>query len=122
MQLQIKETNANAQCRTQARQEAYTLKASQLVEENLKKTLEELSKYLFGKGIQYRWVDAYFPFTHPSFELEILLRNKWTEVLGCGVMEQKILEKGLVQIIFFIQNFLKELILQFYLQLVVVIE
>lgn len=41
-----------------------------------------------------RWVDTYFPFTHPSWELEILFDGEWLEVLGCGVIEQQILENA----------------------------
>jgi phenylalanyl-tRNA synthetase alpha chain len=39
-----------------------------------------------------RWIDAYFPFTHPSFELEVYWNDEWIELLGCGIIEQKILQ------------------------------
>jgi phenylalanyl-tRNA synthetase alpha chain len=58
----------------------------------LKATLEGLARALFGADIECRWVDAYFPFTEPSLELEIFFNGKWLEVLGCGVMQQQILE------------------------------
>ena len=38
-----------------------------------------------------RWGEDYFPFTHPSFELEIYFENEWLEVLGCGVIHPDIL-------------------------------
>ena len=46
------------------------------------------------EDIEYRWVDCYFPFTHPSWELEILYQDKWLEVLGCGIIEQEILHNA----------------------------
>lgn len=58
----------------------------------LKKCLEGLALHLFG-AVEMRWVDTYFPFTNPSFELEIYFQEKWMEVLGCGVMEQEILKR-----------------------------
>ena len=44
--------------------------------------------------VEYRWVDEYFPFTHPSWELEVRFGGEWMEVLGCGIIEQKLLENG----------------------------
>ena len=49
--------------------------------------------FLFS-DVECRWVDAYFPFTHPSFELEIRYQNEWIEMLGCGVLRQDILNTG----------------------------
>lgn len=65
--------------------------AVEFVAADLKKTLEGLARRLFGE-VEMRWVDTYFPFTEPSFELEIFFQDKWLEVLGCGVTEQKILD------------------------------
>ena len=65
------------------------------VEEHLKSTLDTLVKQLFeDPQLQTRWVDAYFPFTDPSFELEILFQDQWLEVLGCGVIEPGILKNA----------------------------
>ncbi|CAD6238249.1 unnamed protein product [Miscanthus lutarioriparius] len=59
----------------------------------LMKILEGLARYLFG-AVEMRWVDTYFPFTNPSFELEIYFQDDWLEVLGCGVTEQEILKRN----------------------------
>lgn len=40
--------------------------------------------------LQMRWVEAYFPFTSPSYELEVYYAGDWLEVLGCGVVKQDI--------------------------------
>jgi len=66
---------------------------SDLVEADLKQGLEGLAQHLFGPT-EIRWVDEYFPFTHPSFELEILFQDEWMEVLGCGVIHPTILENA----------------------------
>lgn len=77
---------------TSSKQACYDQRASSFVEQKLKATIEEFVKEFFDKpNLQTRWVDAYFPFTHPSFELEILWRDKWMELLGCGVVRDEIL-------------------------------
>jgi len=76
------------------KQEHYTLDASRIIEFHLKSTIMKLVEYLFGEDTEMRWVDAYFPFTHPSWELEVKFNGEWMEMLGCGVLEQRILEKA----------------------------
>ncbi|XP_034679142.1 phenylalanine--tRNA ligase, chloroplastic/mitochondrial-like isoform X2 [Vitis riparia] len=61
--------------------------------EDLKKCLDGLAQHLFG-NVEMHWIDTYFPFTNPLFELEIYCQEKWLEVLGCGVTEQEILQKS----------------------------
>nr|XP_029148107.1 phenylalanine--tRNA ligase, chloroplastic/mitochondrial isoform X2 [Arachis hypogaea] len=73
--------------------EASELDGTSFAAADLKKCLEGLARHLFG-SVEMRWVDTYFPFTNPSFELEIYFKEKWLEVLGCGVTEQEILRKN----------------------------
>jgi len=65
---------------------------TKFVAEDMKKSLEGIVAQVFGEPLQTRWVDAYFPFTEPSWELEIFYREKWLEVLGCGVVNQQIMK------------------------------
>ena len=67
-----------------------------LVEANLKKTITDLFQTLFPSAstLKSRWIDAKFPFTHPSWEYEIEIDGKWYELLGCGIIEHKVLENS----------------------------
>jgi phenylalanyl-tRNA synthetase alpha chain len=58
---------------------------------DLKQTLIGLMKHLFGPDIKTRWARDSFPFTSPSWELEVFYNNEWMEVLGCGIIKQQIL-------------------------------
>ncbi len=79
---------------TGEKQRGHSIDAVKMMEINLKETLDNLMRSLFGTDIQTRWNACYFPFTHPSFELEIKFQGEWLEVLGSGVMRQPILDKG----------------------------
>eukprot|EP01052_Picozoa_sp_SAG31_P011114 SAG31_NODE_622_length_13493_cov_7.301254_12_plen_120_part_00 len=61
------------------------------VESDMKRTLDGLAVKLFGPDTQTRWNIDDFPFTHPSWEMEVLFEGEWLEVLGCGVVKQDIL-------------------------------
>ncbi|GFN97514.1 phenylalanine--tRNA ligase, mitochondrial [Plakobranchus ocellatus] len=76
------------------KQETHTLETSKLLEHDLKICLENLMRALFGQNLEMKWVDAYFPFTHPSWELEIFHKGEWIEMLGCGIMEQKLVDSA----------------------------
>jgi phenylalanyl-tRNA synthetase alpha chain len=62
----------------------------QSIKTELKDSLEKLALHLFGPEIDMRWTDTNFPFTDPSFELEIYFDDEWLEVLGCGVVHPDI--------------------------------
>lgn len=79
------------------KQACHTLEAVKLMEHELKSTLIGLAKELFGDGIKCRWVNVYFPFTEPSWELEVFHDGNWLELLGCGIMKQPILSSAGVQ-------------------------
>lgn len=75
------------------KQNVYSKEANEVVVNHLKNTLISMIQEVFGENIPYRWVSEYFPFTHPSFELEINYKDKWIEALGCGVIKNEILKK-----------------------------
>jgi phenylalanyl-tRNA synthetase alpha chain len=44
--------------------------------------------------LKVRWIEATFPWTTPSFEVEVFFRGKWLEILGCGVVRQATLDNA----------------------------
>ncbi|KAI8987039.1 phenylalanyl-tRNA synthetase [Pilobolus umbonatus] len=64
-----------------------------LISAHLKHSINAMIRNLFSDEVdlKVRWIDAYFPFTSPSWEVEILYKGEWLEVLGCGVVNQKIM-------------------------------
>uniref|UniRef100_A0A6U0I9I9 phenylalanine--tRNA ligase n=1 Tax=Sexangularia sp. CB-2014 TaxID=1486929 RepID=A0A6U0I9I9_9EUKA len=58
---------------------------------SLKVTLRDLVVHLLGDEADIRFVDASFPFTNPSLEVEVWWRGEWLELLGSGVIAPHIL-------------------------------
>lgn len=65
-----------------------------VVEHDLKVALEGVVRGMFGQGVDLRWVNGFFPFTDPSMELEVQWRGEWLEVLGCGLLQRGVLQRG----------------------------
>ncbi len=73
---------------------------------NLRGTLEEFVKGMFGRGIETRLRPSYFPFTEPSAEMDmkcihchgkgcgICSGSGWIEILGCGMVHPTVLKNG----------------------------
>jgi len=61
-----------------------------IIKADLKGLLTGLAKHLFG-DVEMRWRDDFFPFTDPSFELDVFFEGEWLEVLGCGVIHQEVM-------------------------------
>lgn len=90
-------------------QAVHSMQEVRVMVTHLKRSLEHLVGVVFdkareaglgdeaiqeGEKLKVRWVEAYFPFTSPSFELEIFWQGEWMELLGCGIVQQKILENA----------------------------
>jgi len=59
---------------------------------HLKGTVEYFLQQMFGPNIDVRFRGSYFPFTEPSMEVDVFFRGRWLEVLGCGMVDPKVLE------------------------------
>ncbi|SCM25473.1 phenylalanine--tRNA ligase, putative [Plasmodium chabaudi adami] len=53
----------------------------------------ELLSYIFGKNSTWRIKVDSFDFTDKSLQAEVFYNNKWVEILGCGILKEKILLK-----------------------------
>jgi len=65
---------------------------------DLKGTLEFFLQELFGAETQIRFRPHYFPFTEPSFEIDVKSKalkggEKWLEMCGCGMVHPAVYEQ-----------------------------
>jgi phenylalanyl-tRNA synthetase alpha chain len=64
---------------------------------DLKGTLEFFFQEIFGPQTQVRFRPHFFPFTEPSFEIDVKLEVKgqeprWIEIAGCGMVDPAVFE------------------------------
>ncbi|MCT7959500.1 phenylalanine--tRNA ligase subunit alpha [Laspinema sp. D1] len=59
---------------------------------DLKGTLKEFVRQMFGEDLPLRFRPSYFPFTEPSAEVDVQWKGKWLEVLGCGTVDPNVLK------------------------------
>ncbi|WP_256199751.1 phenylalanine--tRNA ligase subunit alpha [Verrucomicrobium spinosum] len=64
---------------------------------DLKGTLEVFFQEIFGPQTQVRFRPHFFPFTEPSFEIDIKLEVKgqearWIEIAGCGMVDPAVFQ------------------------------
>ncbi len=65
-------------------------KSLEIIENDLKSLLTGLATHLFG-DVEMRWRSDYFPFTDPSYELDVYYQGEWLEVLGSGVIHPEVI-------------------------------
>jgi phenylalanyl-tRNA synthetase alpha chain len=57
----------------------------------LKGVLYDFLQNFFEEDMQVRFRPSYFPFTETSAEVDVLGKNGWLEVLGCGMVHPNVL-------------------------------
>lgn len=82
-------------------QDEHDPQVARIIAEHLKNSLNGLVLKLFeglkgteGGPLQVRWIEATFPWTAPSYEVEVMYNGKWLEILGCGVVRQDTLSRS----------------------------
>jgi len=73
---------------------------------DLKGTLTDFARRMFGENVRTRFRASHFPFTEPSAEMDIecfvcggegcavCKRTGWLEILGCGMVHPVVLQNG----------------------------
>ena len=62
--------------------------------DELKEVQIDLAKGVFGEDIEYKFLEDSFPFTDPSVEMNIKLKDsEWMEVTGAGLVHTEVLKK-----------------------------
>lgn len=59
---------------------------------NLKATLQNFLKIMYGSDIETKFLPSYFPFVEPGLEVHIKLGNRWLEVMGAGMIHPGVIK------------------------------
>ena len=59
---------------------------------DLRGTVKEFLRQMFGEDLEVRFRASYFPFTEPSAEVDVQWQGRWLEVLGCGMVDPNVLK------------------------------
>jgi phenylalanyl-tRNA synthetase alpha chain len=59
---------------------------------DLKGTIREFIRQMFGDNLPIQFRASYFPFTEPSAEVDVQWQGKWLEVMGCGIVDPNVLK------------------------------
>lgn len=85
--------------------EHHSIEEVEAIAAHLKRSLEGVVVELFSRAkdaaiaagtteaneeepLKIRWIEAYFPWTTPSWELEVFWQGDWLEILGSGIVKQ----------------------------------
>lgn len=60
---------------------------------NFKGVISEFFKRLFGAQTKIRLRPGYFPFTEPSFEIDAKMEEKWSEMMGAGMVHPDLFKR-----------------------------
>ncbi len=58
---------------------------------DLKGTIKVFLQQLFG-DVEIRFRPSFFPFTEPSAEVDVRWKDRWLEILGCGMVDPNVLK------------------------------
>ncbi|CAD6444396.1 5ddc6206-e809-4240-82b4-9f1b960c88a4-CDS [Sclerotinia trifoliorum] len=107
--VKVEDSNPTFHAERNPLQGEHTEAEAEAIAAHLKKSLELMVVEIFSRArraaikadptfvdepLKVRWIEAYFPFTSPSWELEIFWQGDWLEVLGCGVVKQDIMQNA----------------------------
>ncbi|KAF1999148.1 phenylalanyl-tRNA synthetase [Amniculicola lignicola CBS 123094] len=107
--IDVEDPNPTTHAERNPLQDGHSAEEVEAVAAHLKRSLEDMVVTIFTAAktaaaeagsettaaaqapLKLRWVEAYFPFTSPSWELEVFWQGDWLEVLGSGIPQQSLL-------------------------------